>query len=176
MATTQQANPQPAMKTDDITFTRTLDAPVNRVFEAWTKPDAFRQWWGPKDFTAPSAKIDARKGGRIISCMRSADGKEFWSNSMYQELVPNQRIVLKDHFADPNGNLVSPSHYGMNNWPEETTITVTFADEGGKTKLMVRHSGIESAPLKDREDCCKGWSETIDKLARFVEKDGNRRS
>jgi uncharacterized protein YndB with AHSA1/START domain len=158
-------------KTDDnITLTRTFDAPLKRVFDAWTNEEAFKQWWGPKQFTCPVAKIDARKGGEVFAAMRGPDGKDIYSKDTYLELVPNERIVLRDHFADEKGNVVQPSHYGMNNWPDETTISLTFSEENGKTKLGVRHSGIASAPAKDRDDCRKGWSETLDKLAGYVER------
>ena len=166
---TQETAPT-STQTADITLTRTFDAPVKRVFDAWTNEEAFKRWWGPRNFTAPSARIDARQGGEVFACMRSPEGKDIWSKGTYLEFVPNQRIVLSDHFADEKGNIVKPSHYGMNDWPEETKISVTFAEENGKTKLSVRHSGVSSAPAKDRDDCRSGWSETLDKLGEFVER------
>lgn len=153
-------------KTEELVITRHFDAPRNRVFEAWTDCDSFTQWWGPKGFTAPSCKMDVHEGGRYLSSMRSPDGQEFWSTGTYREVVPPEKLVVTDSFADESGNVVPASHYGMEgDWPLEMEVTVTFEDEGGGTKLTLRHSGVGSIADKDRDDMRQGWNESFDKLA-----------
>ena len=53
-----------------------------------------------------------------------------------------ERLVLTDSFADEQGNVVPGAHYGMADFPLETEVTVTFEDQGGKTKLTLRHAGM----------------------------------
>jgi uncharacterized protein YndB with AHSA1/START domain len=81
-------------------------------------------------------------------------------------VVP-ERIVLTDSFADAEGNVVSPTHYGMSpEWPLETLLTVTFDEQAGKTKVTLRHAGIPSGA--ERDGTQQGWLETVDRLAEYL--------
>src|SRR5437773_7933520 len=74
----------------ELRIVRVFDAPRERVWKAWTDPDRVKSWWGPRSFTAPFAKIDLRVGGKYLYCMRSPDGKDYWSTGVYREIVPLQ--------------------------------------------------------------------------------------
>jgi uncharacterized protein YndB with AHSA1/START domain len=149
----------------ELVITRIIDAPRERVFEAWTDCDSIVRWWGPKDFTAPSCRMDARVGGEYINSMRSPDGHEFWSKGVFREIHAPDRIVMTDSFADEKGNIVPASHYGMKgDWPLEMLVTVTLEDQEGKTRLTLRHSGVDAISDEDRNDMRQGWSESFDKL------------
>ena len=152
----------------DIVLERVLDAPREKAWEAWTNPEQIKKWWGPKDFTAPSIKSDFREGGTYHWAMQSPDGQVYWSTGTFHEIVPMERLVVTDSFADEQGNVVPPSHYGMEgDHPMEGRVTVTFADVGGKTRLTVRYEGM--APSETRDLAESGWNETLDKLAGLVE-------
>lgn len=154
----------------DIIITRTFDAPRERVWKAWTDPAQFNSWWGPKDFTSPASTIDLRVGGRYLNCMRSPRGEEFWSTGVYREIVPLERIVCTDSFADEKGNIVPASHYGMSgDWPLELLVTVTLEEVNGKTKMTLRHEGIPSGEMSENTQA--GWNESFDKLAASVAKE-----
>lgn len=155
------------MKDQDIVITRVFDAPREKVWKAWTDPKQQVRWFGPKTYTAHSATIDLRVGGRSISAMRSPEGKDIWSTGVYREIVPLEKIVLTDSFADEHGNEVPASAYGMEgDWPEELLITVTFKDyEGGKTLFTLRHTGL---PEIHGRDAANGWNESFDKLAEIL--------
>lgn len=153
-------------ETTERTFeiTRLLDAPPETVFAAWTDPRQVRRWWGPNGFTTPVAKIDLRPGGTWHYCMRAPDGRDYWCKGVYGEIIPNQRIVSSDFFSDEAGNKVSPTQYGMSaEWPSEMQVTVTFADEAGKTRLNVRQ-GVSERLARDN-GAVQGWTETLDRLA-----------
>ncbi|MGE5753584.1 MAG: SRPBCC family protein, partial [Deltaproteobacteria bacterium] len=123
--------------------------------------------WGPKGFTCPVCKIDLRPGGVIFSCMRSPDGKDYWSRGVYLEIVKPERIVCTDTFADEKGNPVSPRQYGMSpDWPEEAQIAVTLAQHGRKTKFTLHHYPIK--PGTERDMCQQGWNESLDKLEDYL--------
>jgi uncharacterized protein YndB with AHSA1/START domain/dihydrofolate reductase len=148
----------------EIVIARVFDAPRELVWKAWTDPEHLRRWWGPKNFTSPVCKIDLRVGGKYLSSMRSPEGQEFWSTGVYREIVPPERLVMTDSFADKEGNVVPASHYGMSgDWPLELLVTVTFEDVGSKTRMTLRHEGIPAGKMS--EDTKAGWNESFDKLA-----------
>jgi uncharacterized protein YndB with AHSA1/START domain len=150
--------------TNELLLTRIFDAPRNLVWKAWTEPERFMRWWGPKGFTSPVCKIDLRVGGKYLNCMRSPGGQDFWSTGVYREIVPMKRIVCTDSFADEKGNVVPASNYGMQGeWPLELIVKVTFEEKGGKTRMTLRHEGIPAGTMSDNTRA--GWNESFDKLA-----------
>jgi len=154
----------------EIVITRELAAPRDRVFKTWTDAERMKGWWGPNGFTTPVCRIDARPGGIFRSCMRSPDGKDYWSKGVYREVVVPERIVCTDFFSDEAGNMVPPTQYGMSpEWPKEALLTVTFVEHDGKTKLTLRHA-VGSAPATEREMCHAGWNESLDRLAAYLAK------
>jgi uncharacterized protein YndB with AHSA1/START domain len=157
-------NQSDTQQAQDLVIERVLDAPRERVWEAWTDPEHIKKWWGPKDFTAPSIEADFQEGGTYLYCMKSPDGQEYWSTGTFEEIVPMERIVVTDSFADEKGNVVPPQHYGMEgDHPMEGRVTVTFDEQGDKTKLTIRYAGM--APSETRDMAEQGWNETLDKLA-----------
>jgi uncharacterized protein YndB with AHSA1/START domain len=99
--------------------------------------------------------------------MRSPEGRDYCGVGTYREIVEPERIVYLDSFADTVGNPVSPSYYGMSDsHPSESLVTVTFADEGGKTRLTVRHAVAPS--VEEREMMQQGWGEMLDRLSAAI--------
>lgn len=151
-------------KQRELVITRMFDAPREKVWKAWTDPESVKRWWGPKYFTAPVCKIDFRVGGTYLFSMRSPEGEDFWSTGVYREIVPLERIVSTDSFADEKGNVVPASHYGMSSdFPLELQVTLTFEEHDGKTKMTLRHAGIPEGEMSDLTKA--GWNESFDKLA-----------
>jgi uncharacterized protein YndB with AHSA1/START domain len=150
---------------DEVIVIRTFDAPRDLVWKAWTQPERFKRWWGPKDFTTPVAKMDVRVGGEFLGCMRSSDGHDYWSKGVYREIVRPERLVMTDSFADEEGHTVPASYYSMgDDWPLEMLVSVTLEERDGKTKLTLKHSGIEGFTDTDLENMRQGWNESFDKL------------
>lgn len=155
------------MNTKTLNITRTLNAPLERVWQVWTEPEHIQNWWGPKDFTAPSVKQDLRTGGKYIYAMRGPAGsgwdKDMYSGGEYKEVIPMQKIVASDYFMDEQGNKISPSEIGMpGEWPDEMIVTVTFEDLGnGQTKLTLVHEGHPAEMAGDAET---GWNQSLDKF------------
>jgi len=170
---TTRNSPATTSTEHELIIERVFDAPRELVWKAWTEPEQVMRWWGPKGFTAPAAKIDFRVGGKYLNCMRGPAGtdfdKDFWSTGVYREIVPLERIVCTDSFADEHGNVVPASHYGMaGDFPLEMLVTVTFEEQGGKTKLTLHHAGIPAGEHRDGAN--QGWSESLDKLAEYLAK------
>lgn len=152
----------------NLTVTRIFDAPRELVWKALTDPEHVMRWWGPKDFTSPACQIDLRVGGKYLFCMKSPDGQDFWSTGVYKEIIPMERIVYTDSFADAGGNVVPAAHYGMGDFPLETIVTVTLEDLGGKTRMTLTHSGLPAGEMADMTGA--GWNESFDKMAASLEK------
>jgi uncharacterized protein YndB with AHSA1/START domain len=155
----------------ELVTTRIFDAPRELVWKAWSDPGHMKLWWGPKGFTTPVCKIDFRVGGVYLNCMRSPEGKDFWSTGVYREIAEPEQIVCTDSFADEKGNVVPATHYGMSSdFPLEMLVTVTFEEDEGKTELTLRHVGIPSGA--DHDGAQQGWNESFDKLADVLNKLG----
>lgn len=151
-----------------VTVTRVFDAPVKKVWAAWTEPELIKKWWGPKDFTAPHIEVDFRIGGKYLFAMHGPAGTEFdtdmWTTGNYQEIVPLKKIVYTDSFADEKGNILPRGAYGMPDMPEVMLVTVEFeALEDGKTKVTTSHVGAPAGAMADNMEA--GWGQSLDKMA-----------
>jgi uncharacterized protein YndB with AHSA1/START domain len=162
----KQTNYQHVGQNDDaLVITRIIDAPRKLVFEAWTDPAHLVHWWAPNGCTTPFCKVDLRVGGKIHFCMRMPDGLEIWGLGIYTEIIKPERIVYTDTFADAEGNVVTPAHYGMSSGhPAETEVRVSFAEHDGKTNLTLRHA--VPASFAEREEMQQGWSQMLDRLSK----------
>jgi uncharacterized protein YndB with AHSA1/START domain len=149
----------------ELDIERTFDAPRELVFQAWSDPQHLARWWGPRDYTTTDWKIDFRVGGKYVYCMRSEDGEQaIWATGVYREIVPPERIVCTDSFADENGNVVPASHYDMEgDFALEMILTITFEElPGGGTKMTLEHAGLPAGDMQ--EGAGIGWNESFDKL------------
>jgi uncharacterized protein YndB with AHSA1/START domain len=145
-----------------IVIRRTLAAPRELVFSAWTSPEHFVKWWGPQGYTAPYCTIDLRPGGELHFCMRSPEGVDHWCKGVFVEIDEPARLVYTDFFVDTKGERVEASYYGLGEgWPLETLVTVTFDDVAeGKTELTLTHA-VGQAPADHRNGAQQGWSESF---------------
>ena len=151
-----------------MVVSRVFDAPRELVWKAWTDPKYVMQWWGPKGFTAPVCQMDFRVGGKFLCCMRAPDGQEFWNGGEYHEIDPNEKIVSSMYFADPEGNKVEPSHYGIEHEAVEGVHDViTFEDFGnGQTKLtFIGNETMENAKNSGQVE---GMNQSLEKFAAVV--------
>jgi uncharacterized protein YndB with AHSA1/START domain len=154
----------------DLQIRRFFNAPREAVWSAWTRSDLLQRWTGPAGFTAPVYDVDLRVGGKYLLCMRSPDGKKYWSTGVYLEIDAPRKLVMTDSFADENGNVVPASHYGLEaEYPLELQVTVTLEEHDGRTEMILRHAGMPMGA--EREGAREGWSTSFDKLAAVVEGD-----
>jgi len=149
---------------DAIVIERTFDAPANIIWQMWTQPQHFKQWYGPTGFTVPVADMDVRVGGRRLICMASPDGSmRMWTTGEFKEIVPNKRLVYTDSPADEKGNAVSPADMGMpEGYPATTEVTVTLEDVGGRTRMVMSHAGVPAG-------AGGGWEQAFAKMEKHIE-------
>lgn len=156
-------------KTEDLVIERIFNSKPERVWEACTNPELMKQWWGPEEFTAPVIKMDFRVGGKYLNCMRSPEGKDYWSTGVIREIIPLKKIVFTDSFSDANGNVVPGTYYGMGeDFPAELLVTFTFEEFDGKTRFTLRHAGLPAG--EQIEGARSGWSTSFNKLNKVLQK------
>jgi len=144
----------------EIAITRIFDAPRELVFKVWTDPHHIGQWWGPIGFTTTTFKMDVKPGGVWRFVMHGPDGRDYQNKITYVEVVESQRIVY---------NLGGDKDCE----PVNFQATVTFADEGGKTKLTMRMI-FPSASARDycvnTYGAVDGLTQTTARLGEYVKK------
>jgi uncharacterized protein YndB with AHSA1/START domain len=154
-----------------VVITRVFDAPRELVFEAWTDPDHLMRWFAPQGCTVQFRAMDFRPGGAFHCVIRNPRVHDCWSRGVYHEIVVPERIVYSIATADENGDLAEPADVGMDpDWPRETTVTVTFAEEAGKTRLVLHQTVSES--LAKRTGAHPSWIEMLDRLAEDLARRG----
>jgi len=142
----------------EILTTRLFDAPRHLVFEAWTDPKHLARWWGPNGFTLTLRSIDVRPGGVWRFVMHGPDGVDYENRIVYDEIVRPQRLVY--HHA--GGEDVEPVQF---------QVTVTFEDEGGKTRLTMRMlfpSAAERDLVAEKYGAVEGARQTLGRLAEHL--------
>jgi len=138
-----------------VAITRLFDAPREHVFAAWTRAEHLAHWFGPKRFTVPSCQSDPRPGGAFRVCVRSPEGQDYWIRGVFRVLVAPERLVISCTADDEKGIARL-----------EEVIDVTFAEQGGKTKLtlLVTANGLNTEAAAMLEGMPKTWAQTVDRL------------
>ncbi len=153
-----------------VEVTKEFDAPLERVWQAWSDAELIKQWWGPENYTAPSAKTDFRIEGKYLFAMKDPEGKVTWSTGTYTEILPYKLIVCTDQFSDENGKPITPEQAGMEEeWEDISTLVFSVKFEkidDNRTKIQLVHEGI---PASIHDDCVSGWSSSLDKMKKLVE-------
>ncbi len=148
---------------------RVIPATRQRVYEAWTKPEILRQWFGPGNMTVPSAATELRVGGayRIqmegsaAACEGNATDSDTSrtavASGVYTKLVPNE--------------LLSFTWKGDWDPTEETLVTVALRDVEGGTEMTLTHERFATAESRGKHE--HGWTLSTQKLAKVCEGSGD---
>jgi uncharacterized protein YndB with AHSA1/START domain len=168
------ARPDSAAPSEIFSISRTFKAPRSLVWDAFTKPEHLKHWWGPKGFLPATAKMDLRVGGMFLYDLRSPNGQSIWGRWIFREIVAPERFVCVSSFSDEKGGLTR--HPMAPEWPLETLSTTTFADKNGGTTVTVRWEPINATAREleifaaGRESMNGGWTGTLDKLEAYLER------
>lgn len=118
----------------ETVITRIFQAPRRLVFEAMTRPEHVRQWYGLKSLTLIICEIDLRVDGKWRYVLQAPDGSEFAFSGVYQELSPPERLVSTELFeAMPGTGYLA---------------TLTLTEQDGKT-LLTNHLRYQSQEHRD---------------------------
>jgi len=140
----------------EIVLTRVFDAPRRMVFEASTKPELLRRWFGPRGFTMPVCEVDFRVGGGFHFVLRGPDGRTMGMRGEYREIVPPERTVHMESFDEfPVG--AAQVTTVLTEQDGKTTLTATVLSPSKEIRDAVLKSGMEH-----------GAAETYDRLAELL--------
>lgn len=134
---------------------RVITAPPERVYRAFTDPDALVKWMAPHGFTAKVHSIDVRNGGSYKMSFTNFTTKSSHSfGGKYAEVKPNELLKYTDKFDDPN-------------MPGEMQMTISFRKVAVGTELKITQEGIPDAIPP--EMCYLGWQQSLNMLIQLVE-------
>lgn len=141
----------------EFVITRVFDAPARLLFEAYSKPEHIKRWFGPRGWPVTLCEMDFRKGGRFRFAMTGPSGEQNTPfGGEYLEIVKDRKIVYDNAFEVPGA--------------EKMIVTVTFEESGGKTTLTV-HTLFASVAMKNEhigQGFEKGTSSGLDQLEELV--------
>jgi uncharacterized protein YndB with AHSA1/START domain len=137
-----------------LTLSRSYPVAPEKVWRAWTDPEALKAWWGPGNEPVSLAALDVRVGGRFRIVFGGPDGKAHQCAGEYREVVPNRRLVFT--WTWPNST------------PErQSLVTITLRPVGAGTELVLLHEQFFDAAVRDGHR--RGWSGALEKLERFLQ-------
>src|SRR5678815_2121138 len=117
----------------EIVLTRVFDAPRQLVFEAFSKPELLKRWFGPRGWSLVVCDVDFRVGGGFRFVLQGPDGRQMGMRGVYREIAPPERSVHIESFDD---------------YPGESQVTAVFTESGGKT-TMTATVQYESKEVRD---------------------------
>ena len=138
-----------------LTLTRSYPVAPEKVWRAWTDPEAIKRWFGPGPGEPVSAaELDVRVGGRFRIVFGGADGKAHECAGVYREVVPNRKLVFT--WCWPNTT------------PERVSVvTIVFKDLSGKTELVFTHEQFFDESARDGHR--RGWTAALENLSTFLQ-------
>ena len=139
----------------EIVLTRVFDAPRRLVFDAFSKPELLRRWFGPRGWTLAVCEVDHRVGGAFRFLLRRPDGMEMGIRGVYREIVPPERSVHVEYYDD---------------YPGESLVTAVFVEHDGRTTFTatVLYPSREVRDAVIRAGMEHGAAESYDKLAELL--------
>lgn len=136
-------------------MTRVFDAPRHLVYEAMTRPELVKRWFGPHGWSLAVCEIDLRVGGTWRYVLEGPDGRSMGMGGEYREIVPGERTVHTESFDDYPGDSVVTTV--LTEHDGRTTLTGTVLSESQEVRDAVIASGMEH-----------GAAETYDRLAELL--------
>jgi uncharacterized protein YndB with AHSA1/START domain len=145
----------------DLVLERTIDAPPEKVYRAYTDAKILAQWFAPKPWRITDAVIEPRVGGRFNFLMHGPNGERFPNSGIFLEVVPNRRLISTDALTP--------------NWkPSGAPFMVARIDleptADGKTRYTATASHWNEASMKQHEQMGfhEGWGTVADQLNELV--------
>jgi len=138
----------------ELVISRTLNAPIDLVWEVWTNPEHIKNWWGPDGFTNTIHKMEVRPGGEWDLVMHGPDGTDYKNHSVFREVVLHKRIVF-EHYAP------------------KFTATIEFEERGQQTHLhwrMLFETAEEFIRVVKTFKADEGIKQNVVKLSAYLDR------
>jgi uncharacterized protein YndB with AHSA1/START domain len=135
-----------------LVLRRTYNAPRQRVFDAWTKPELAVKFLGPGNMTAPEITMDPRTGGTYRIVMLTSDGERYIARGTYREVRAPERLSMTWSWEEDDP---ADEH--------ESLLSLDFNEVDGGTEVVLTHEQLASVESRDRH--ADGWGKILDQLA-----------
>jgi uncharacterized protein YndB with AHSA1/START domain len=137
-----------------LALSRTYPVGPEKVWRAWTDPQALKRWWGPGTSEGVSlAQLDVRVGGRFRIIFGGPEGTDHEVQGVYREVVPNRKLVFT--WTWPH---TTPER--------ESVVAIVFKAVANGTELDFRHEQLFDESVRDGHQ--RGWTETLGKLEQYL--------
>lgn len=133
---------------------RVLPARRQLVFAACTEPELLAEWWGPRDFTAPSIELDLRVGGRYRIAMQPPEGELFYLTGEFREIDPLNRLAYTFSWEAPDPD------------DQETVVVLVFRDAGPSTEMVLDQGPFATAGRYELHHA--GWTDGFERLKQVL--------
>lgn len=131
-----------------ITVQATVNAPIEKVWEAWTKPDHITKWnFAADDWHSPWAKTDFREGGAFSARMEAKDGSMGFDFGGIYDVIKNKEFI----------------EYTMG---DGRKVQTTFTNEGNSTKVVETFDAENTHPIDLQRG---GWQAILDNFKKYAE-------
>lgn len=146
-----------------LELTRVIKASKQRVFDAWTRPEFVRQWFGSAEKVCSAAEMEPRVGGAYMIEMKgpSCTGTDSGADPNRATRVTGRYIKLDPH------DLLQFTWTGDWDPNEETLVTVALRDVEGGTEVKLTHERFQTEAARDQHE--HGWMGALDKMVRLFE-------
>lgn len=139
-----------------LVIERIFNHPVEKVWDAWTNPEAMKQWSFPRGFKHVSGTLNLVVGGKFSQIMQDPEGKHWKVVGEYTRIDPKTHLEYSHGWEDNHGNV---DHY--------TNIEILLTSIESGTKMIFTQSNfLSEESLKGHDD---GWNEAFDNLAKALE-------
>ena len=140
----------------EVIHTRLIDAPRERVFDAFADAEGITNWWGPNGFRTTTYEKDVRADGVWRFTMHGPDGTDYPNFVRYTEVVRPERLAWEHGVSED-----TPPHF---------TSVVTLTEQDGKTRLEMRSRfpSPEALELVKKFGAVEGGQQTLDRLEEYL--------
>ena len=143
----------PSNEKPSLSLTRIFPVAPEKVWQAWTDPQALKNWFGPDEGKVSLAQTDVRVGGRFHVVFSTLDGEQHDVSGVYREVQPHRKLVFT---------------WAWKSTPErESLVTLTFRRSGSGTEFDMLHEQLFDVAARDRHE--GGWTGSLAKLGRFLQ-------
>lgn len=118
------------------------------VFQAWTKEEQLKQWWGLSGLTTTVEAMEVSIGGKYRFHMQAPNGQEYILEGRYIDIIPNEKLSFTWRWVNEGDD------------SEETLVTIDFVEKDGKTELFLTHSQFATMKMATRHN--NNWTNVLE--------------
>lgn len=163
----------------ELVFKRTIRAPREHVYAAFTDPELLSRWWGPEGYTVPVAETDPHPSGHYRLVMRAPDGTEYPVQGVFVQADEPVRVVMTDEAYELPQDWADLQHEyrSEDDTPLRMILRVLFEESEAGTELTIvsRFPSVEDKNAELQGQAAEGWSQSLEKLDRLLGGERQRR-